>query len=169
MLPWKNQEEFIEAAKAFHWADEIIKAPPIKEHLIDLFCVEMEWRDNSEVDLDSITGSVHPDYQGRSWLWFLKHGKRMSGNLALLLRNPNYYFTTEKKLPSMSYLQFDGNYYIYCDGNHRTCIAKFLFPLLNKKPVLAGVEIHRKRIDLMQEKGRSFIGKAINIITKFLR
>ena len=71
----------------------------------------------------------------------------MRGNLALLLHNPGYYFSNEKKLPSMSYLQIDGKYYIYCDGNHRTCIAKFLFPLLDKRPVLSGVETYRKRLD----------------------
>jgi len=127
MLPWKNEEEFIKAAEKVEFGKEIIEAPPIEEYLIDSFCVEVEWKDDVEVELAAITGTVHPDYQGRTWLWLLKYGKRMKINLNLLMHNPRYYFLSEKKIPSMSYLQIGKKYYVYSDGNHRTCIAKFLF------------------------------------------
>jgi len=146
-LPWEKPEEFVKDTEKVLWTNRIIEEPPLEEHLIDLFCIEMEWRDYSAVELDSVIGSLHPNYQGYTWGWLLRYGKRMGKNLELLVRNPAYYFSSEKKLPSMSYLNLEGKYYVYYDGNHRTCIAKFLFPLLNRENVFSGVEVYRKDLD----------------------
>ena len=157
-LPWKEKETFLKAASAIPWANKIIESPPIEEYLIDQFCIETEWKDNTSVNLSLVVGSIHPDYKEHSWLWLLKHGKRMRENLSLLFSNPQYYFTEDKKLPAMSYLDINNKYYVFIDGNHRTCIAKFLFYLLNIESVLSGVETYRKVLDIEALKAWKHLG-----------
>ena len=77
----------------------------------------------------------------------LEKGKRMAGNLAELFANPGYYFLSEKKLPSMSYIRVDQSLYVDNDGNHRTCIARFFTGLLEKPQILKGVEVTDLVID----------------------
>ncbi len=146
-IPWKTKEEFLEDAKK-KGKDAPIEPLPFNESLIDLFSTVREWQDGIRLDLELVKGSVHPDYAGRSWLWLLENGKRMDHNLCLLIENPVYYFEETKKLPAMSYLAVGNAYYVYTDGNHRTCIARFLFQLLGLDPVLSGVEVVRKEIDI---------------------
>ncbi len=92
------------------------------------FCVRHYWTANGSVNVFRIIGTSHQQYQDRTWLELLMSGKRMNINLPLQDKNPQYYFSTENKLPSMYFNTFDGiNFYVGTDGNHRSCIAKFFF------------------------------------------
>jgi hypothetical protein len=114
---------------------------------VKLFVKDYIWEDSASINVFLVKGTEHPDYIGLTWREFLDKGKRMSLNLPLLESNPGYYYATDKKLPTMSYIQIDGgDYYVADDGNHRTCIAKFFF-FFFKKTELNGVTISRYVID----------------------
>lgn len=114
---------------------------------LKLFVKDYIWEDSASINVYLVKGTEHPDYIGMTWREFLDKGKRMSLNLPLLESNPGYYYSPNKKLPTMSYKQIDGgDYYVADDGNHRTCIAKYLF-FFNNKTELNGVTVSRYRID----------------------
>ncbi len=156
LFPWKTPEEFVEDAETVCHRVGMIQPPSLPEHVLDLLVEVEEWREYVVMPLDAIRGTVHPDYAGKSWFWLLQHGKRMPHNLAMLVRNPGYYFSSEKKLPTMSYLSTGNGYFVYGDGNHRTCIAKFLRALLPERSpefweewrgVIGGVEVYIRKAD----------------------
>ncbi|HHJ63340.1 MAG TPA: hypothetical protein ENJ61_00370 [Aquifex aeolicus] len=97
------------------------------------FVVVEEIRQTEDVDIGSVVGTAHPDYQGLYWSEMLLKGKRMHLNLPLLEKNPSYYLDGERKLPVMEYLELEGKVYVYGDGNHRTAIAKVFLGLLGKE------------------------------------
>ena len=155
-FPWKHPDEFVRNAEKFAEAVGVAEPPPLPEHVLDLLVEVEEWMGHVGVSLDMVKGTVHPDYAGKSWFWLLRHGKRMAHNLEMLIENPGYYFTPAKKLPTMSYLSFGDDFYVYGDGNHRTCLAKFLRAMLPEiapglwekwRGVLDGVEVYVKRVD----------------------
>jgi hypothetical protein len=88
---------------------------------------EIEWRDGVAVPYGAIVGTAHPAYAGRPWTNLLLNGRRMPENLHLLTANPRYYLPGPKP-PTMSFVSFDGgkSYFIDADGNHRSCIGRFL-------------------------------------------
>lgn len=111
------------------------------------FAAEYIWEDDASINVYLVGGTRHPDYIGMTWAEFLQKGKRMSINIPLAESNPSYYFANEKKLPTMSYIQIDGgSYYVDADGNHRTCIARFLY-FLERHTKLHGVSVSRYRIN----------------------
>lgn len=130
------------------WADETIR--PWDEALfsrLEPFRTRVYWTDQGSVNVFRVVGTQHPDYAGRTWSWFLEGGKRMEANLALLERNPAYYDDTEPKRPSMYYVSMDGtDWYVGSDGNHRTCIARFLFAETGRT-MLHGVHLADYRFD----------------------
>ncbi len=131
-----------------HWAGETIR--PWDEALfssLEPFKTRAYWTDQGSINVYRVVGTQHPDYAGRSWSWFLEGGKRMEHNLALLERNPGYYANTEPKRPSMYYVSMDGtDWYVGADGNHRTCIARFLFAETGRT-MLHGVHLTDYRFD----------------------
>ncbi len=139
--------EFQKAAMEVPWANDTLMALPIPEHLLKQFCVEKTWRDECGIDLSRVKGTNDPDCQGYTWLEFLHRGKRMRRNLEELFSNPGYYFTDEKKLPSMSYLKIGDHFYVHHDGSHRTCIARFLFHLSGSEEKFSGVEVTAMVVD----------------------
>lgn len=80
-------------------------------------------------------------------------GKRMSVNQELLRSNPDYYFDTQVKRPSMLYVSLNGkHWYVNGDGNHRTCLARYHFERLNAlgfetQTMIHGVTIDDYRVD----------------------
>lgn len=114
---------------------------------IESFAREVYWCDSDSVNIFLVKGTQHPDYVGMTWIEFLEKGKRMSLNLGLYQSNPGYYFTSEKKLPTIYLKRINGgDYYIGEDGNHRTCIAKSVF-FLESLTNLHGVCVTDYRID----------------------
>ncbi|MEW6542486.1 MAG: hypothetical protein AB1411_02620 [Nitrospirota bacterium] len=85
------------------------------------------WTNRATVNVFRVIGTQHPDYQGLTWLEFLKKGKRMGRNLGLYEANPSYYTDIAVKEPTMYYRTLDGglSYYVAEDGNHRSAIARF--------------------------------------------
>lgn len=127
--------------------------PFVREHI---------WEDRASINVFLVKGTKHPDYINLSWKELLEKGKRMSLNLSLLETNPDYYFQTDKKLPTMSYIQIDGgDYYVLNDGNHRTCIAKFFF-YFNDKTELHGVNVYRHQVDWVIKKLHEDISKTVS-------
>ncbi len=98
--------------KPYHWAREDF----IKEEGHYL---------NQTIALSKITGTMHQSYAGETWGYLLKNGIRMTGNLGLYQANPEYYTCDAPKLPMMSFMRKSDEYYVYHDGNHRSCIGKF--------------------------------------------
>ncbi|MFN2858009.1 hypothetical protein ACKUFN_26870, partial [Escherichia coli] len=57
-------------------------------------------------------------------------GNRMDINIPLLEKNPGYYTQAEQQHAGMSFVSTDGvDWYVSADGNPRSCLARFLFPL----------------------------------------
>ncbi len=112
-----------------YWANNIMQ--PWNDDLfqdLEPFVCEEYWTGQGSVNVFNVIGTIHPDYQKKSWLHLLKNGKRMSLNQSLLESNPAYYQETTPKIPMMYFKTMDGlNYYISDDGNHRTCLARFYF------------------------------------------
>lgn len=135
-----------EPLRAFNRADFAANLQPFATH--------RTWSDRHALNIYQIVGTAHPDYQGLSWLDLLRRGRRMDGNLAELAANPGYYLADAVKLPAMSFISTDGHdWYVDHDGNHRTCIARFLFARLaghgaaHTRTVLTGLTVHQYDID----------------------
>ena len=106
------------------------------------------WSDRHSVNVFAVVGTAHPDYCGMSWEQFLAAGKRMRANKALLESNPEYYFDTGVKLPTMLFVSLNGkHWYVNGDGNHRTCLAKFHFARLSALGLATQTMIHGVTID----------------------
>lgn len=112
-----------------HWADDVILDwANLKVDNAMLFMRKHYWADKASVNVFRVIGTKHQEYVGKTWLELLYSGERMSHNLPYQERNPNYYLETKPRHPDMHFVTLDGlNYYIGSDGNHRTCIAKFMF------------------------------------------
>jgi hypothetical protein len=114
--------------------------------LIERYAVSKYWSDSESINIQDIAGTAHPDYAERTWLYLLSNGKRMATvNLPLLESNPGYYYEAVGKKPNMEYVRIDGTTYIM-EGNHRTCIARFLF-YYQGLAVLHGVALEQYTID----------------------
>lgn len=107
------------------------------------YCSEHYWCDSESINVFNIVGTAHPDYIGLSWNKFIEVGKRMKYNLELLQSNPDYYTKTDKKTPTMYYIEIDGKLYVDGDGNHRSAIAKFYHAYNGSSPILHGVNLKR--------------------------
>jgi len=131
-----------------HWANDIIE--PFDEEgfrLAQPFVVESYWSGQQSVNVFDVVGTQHPDYAGRSWLEFLREGKRMDLNLALQRENPGYYLDDSPKRPGMYYRAVDGDrWFVAEDGNHRTAIARFMFHEMGRS-MLHGVTVLKYRTD----------------------
>lgn len=111
------------------------------------FVKEHYWHGNASINVFRVTGTQHPDYSGMTWIEFLENGKRMKLNLKLYAENPQYYYETGTKMPTMYFQSIDGGgLYIGGDGNHRTCIAKAAF-YLGGHSILHGVNLDNYTID----------------------
>lgn len=96
---------------------------PLDQHA---FLESHYWTETGSVNVFRIVGTDHWDYQGKSWLDLLTKGKSMQQNLRDLMRNPAYYLHTGLRWPAICYNTMDGlNFYVNCDGHHRSCIARF--------------------------------------------
>lgn len=109
------------------------------------------------VDLSKVVGTTHPDYCGKTWGQlkpvlgtsegdFINNRavafqglKRAVGNVRALERNPNYYFSDEKK-DHWSFYQIGDEYYI-SSGNNRTVIGRLFLHLNCREQVVHGVVI----------------------------
>ncbi|TXF11205.1 hypothetical protein [Pelomicrobium methylotrophicum] len=131
-----------------HWAGR--KILPWDEdafRAVEPFVVEKYWSGQHSINVFEVVGTQHPDYQGMTWLEFLQQGKRMRQNLALQESNPDYYLEDAVKLPTMYYVAIDGSgWYVAGDGNHRTCIARFMFHRMGRT-MLHGVNVESYRTD----------------------
>ncbi|WP_205959019.1 MULTISPECIES: hypothetical protein [Pantoea] len=112
-----------------HWAGETIGTwDDSRLRLHGGFLKRHYWAEAGSINVFCIKGTAHPDYQGLTWHEFLHRGKRMDRNIPMLERNPDYYFETSAKKPSMYYNSYDGiDWYIGADGNHRSGLARLLF------------------------------------------
>lgn len=147
-VPWNNIDEFREAAQALPWAKHPFEPLPVPKNYLSMFIVESIWNSEVTINLDQVKGTTHPDYENLNWISLLYRGKRMKRNISELLSNPNYYCTTKKKAPTMSYIRHSDGYWVDADGNHRTCIGRFFLHLTDRNPFLHGVEVREVRIDV---------------------
>lgn len=106
------------------------------------------WIGGGSINVFTVLGTQHPDYGRLSWIELLQKGKRMDHNLLWLARNPHYYYDTAPKAsPPMRYISADGlNWFVGDDGNHRTCIARFLLAE-SGDAMLHGVQMDEYRFD----------------------
>ncbi|HAM3731457.1 TPA: hypothetical protein IBL10_006030, partial [Escherichia coli] len=94
------------------------------------FITEHYWTGQGSINVYRIVGTDHPQYAGMTWLELLERGKRMDINIPLLEKNPGYYTQAEQQHAGMSFVSTDGiHWYVSADGNHRSCLARFLFHL----------------------------------------
>jgi len=113
-----------------HWADEVIQCwDEDRFQRLKPFAVSCYWNNKASLNIFQVKGTDHPDYQGQTWDWFIHNGKRMNLNLPLHASNRAYYLENGTvKEPPMFYISMNGlDWYVYGDGNHRTCIARFDF------------------------------------------
>lgn len=130
------------------WAFDIIQ-PWDSQYLIQarMFLRRHYWTSQGSVNVFQVIGTTHQQYQNCSWIDFFTTGNKMDINIPLQNKQPEYYRNTAQKLPSMYFNTFDGiHYYIGTDGNHRTCIAKFMFYETGETQ-LHGVTINHYDID----------------------
>ncbi|GBE49104.1 hypothetical protein BMS3Bbin13_00003 [bacterium BMS3Bbin13] len=131
-----------------HWANDRIE--PFDEEgfrLAQPFVIEQYWSGQQSINVFDVVGTQHPDYAGRSWLEFLREGKRMGINLDLQRENPDYYLEDRPKLPGMYYRSVDGSrWFVAEDGNHRTAIARFMFHEMGRS-MLHGVTVIKYKTD----------------------
>ncbi len=144
-------EPLLELARARppHWADDTIQPwDDDRFQTLKPFAISCYWNDSATLNVFQVKGTDHPDYQGQTWNWFIQHGKRMNLNLPLQESNRKYYMEAEKKKePPMFYISINGHdWYVYGDGNHRTCIARFDFHF-NGLTELHGLTITDWRFD----------------------
>jgi hypothetical protein len=155
------------AEKLDSWedSDAIIKQP---------FIIQEDWTANQTINVFHVIGTRNRSYFGWNWLEFLNQGKRMNANLQELAQSPDYYFAHQIKLPVMSFVGYDATQlYVDADGNHRTCIARFLFGETNCTK-LAGVDVRLLKLDeefltLFQEVQRVINEKRLNILAQASR
>ncbi len=129
-----------------YWQDKLIEAFPLSDISLKDFSYSDYWISNTSINICDVAGSMHTDYIGKSWRWLLENGKRMVSNLELLNKNPVYYEEIIKKEPYMHFIKIDNKIYVGTDGNHRTCIAKFLFDMQGKT-TLHGVMLEEYSIN----------------------
>ncbi len=146
------------------------KVEPFDDVKIKDFVIVEEVRQTEDVEISSVVGTAHPDYQGLYWSDMLLKGKRMHMNLPLLEKNPSYYLDGERKLPVMEYLELGGKVYVYGDGNHRTAIARVFLGFLGKKDFgkvyLRKWTLDEKAMELAEtarEKGISFFVRKVKL------
>ena len=118
--------EQLKQAKPYFAEQKLEALTPELIDIVNQFASSVYWIDSTSVAVGDVVGTIHPDYQGKSWEWLLNNGRRMSHNLELLNNNSKYYLETIKKEPSMYYIKINDKLYVGADGNHRTCIAKYL-------------------------------------------
>ncbi len=131
-----------------HWASQQLKEWDENDFRSkEPFAIEKYWSSQHSINVFEVAGTAHPDYQGMSWLDFLSKGKRMKQNLLLQQNNPGYYLDETVKQPTMYYIEIDNSgWYINGDGNHRTCIARFMFHRMGRT-MLHGVCVESYRTD----------------------
>jgi hypothetical protein len=137
------------------------------------FISEEYWEDNAIIPVSKIIGTQHPDYIGLTWEELLHKGKRMYINLPLAEENPGYYYSDEKKLPTMSFNKYRDLYYVSGDGNHRSAIAKFLFHFSGETH-LSGVTFYEYKVNdignMLNERLKDVIAKkALSLKVNTLR
>ncbi|EFC4831988.1 hypothetical protein [Salmonella enterica] len=113
------------------WAHEQLAAWDAAEFAaMSDFITEHYWTGQGSINVYRIVGTDHPQYAGMTWLELLERGKRMDINIPLLEKNPGYYTQAEQQHAGMSFVSTDGiHWYVSADGNHRSCLARFLFHL----------------------------------------
>ncbi|CBV43945.1 ribosome modulation factor [Halomonas elongata] len=105
------------------------------------------WSDTGSVNVFRVVGTMHQQYQGKTWLQFLLGGKRMQHNLQRLMDNPDYYLHPVIRQPKIDFYTVDGlDYYVGSDGNHRTCLARFFLDQEGKSQ-LHEVTVHHHHLD----------------------
>ncbi|WP_434986923.1 hypothetical protein [Vreelandella zhaodongensis] len=105
------------------------------------------WTDTGSVNVFRVVGTMHHQYQGKTWLQFLLGGKRMQHNLQRLMDNPGYYLHPVNRRPKIDYYTIDGlDYFVGSDGNHRTCLARFFLDQEGKSQ-LHEVTVHHHHLD----------------------
>lgn len=119
----------------------------------DLFVTARRRENAASVDPCDVAGAAHPGYAGKSWLDVLRHGSRMTSNLAHAERNPGYYDDAAPKVPPMHFSAIEGGpWHVDGEGLHRTCIARALFHLerhaRGAPRVLSGVSTTLYSVDL---------------------
>ena len=132
-----------------HWAgDEIQAWDEDAFDRLERLAVSRCWTEMGSVNVFRVVGTRRRALQGRTWLWLLEHGERMARNLELHAENPGYYLGEAHKAPTMSFISLDGqSWHVDSDGNHRTCIARFVFALEGERSMLHGVALSDWRID----------------------
>jgi len=102
------------------------------------------------VCLQSVVGTTHPDYRGKTWLDLLPKDQNQANQGILkrgwkrlydLRNNPGYYIDSSPK-NHISFYKVGNEYYI-ADGNHRVIIGRFFLHLNNLPEVIAGVGIYK--------------------------
>lgn len=111
-----------------HWGDErLLSWDDAFPQECQQFVTQHYWTAEASVNVFNVVGTEHWDYQGKTWLEFLQGGRCMPLNLQCLETNPNYYLSLTQRNPQIYYKTVDGvRFYVGSDGNHRTCLARFL-------------------------------------------
>jgi hypothetical protein len=79
---------------------------------------------SKEIKLNSIVGSIHPDYNGlKSWLEFLGALKKVNSHELLIYYSE--FFKSNREAPDAKIIEYKGQYWI-AEGNNRICIARFM-------------------------------------------
>jgi hypothetical protein len=177
MLPTAAESTLLDRANSSPpaWAFEKLKAWDDSDAFIrQPFIVQEDWTANQTINVFHVIGTRNSSYFGWNWLEFLNQGKRMDANLKELSENPDYYFAHEVKLPVMSFVGYDSTQlFVDSDGNHRTCIARFLFGEKGCTQ-LAGVDVRILKLDeefltLFQEVQRVISEKRLNTLAQASR
>jgi hypothetical protein len=89
------------------------------------FVTKKEIIPSASIDINTIVGTDNDEIAGLTWQEFLHSGAKMPDAILQAESNPSYYHNNNIK-EGIAYTCVDEETFVSGDGNHRSCIAKYL-------------------------------------------
>lgn len=125
---WKIRESILDTLKSKYWNETFPEYITSNRSKTDFkFYRKISYEENQYVDTSRIFGSLHPDYENKSWIGIFMALKR-DKNIWNALFNGNtkeLYSNEINSFGSISFKNYDGEYYVD-SGSHRTTLAIIL-------------------------------------------
>lgn len=144
------------------WASSILKPKP---RVDERFVIQQGVNSRASVNIHQVVGTDHADYMNKDWMYLLEQGRRMSMRLRDLAENPDYYLATDiVRNPTWCLATFDGGatWYVDCDGNHRSCIARFYLERLIQSGQKESAFVHGIQARHIQ------VDESMQVVVKFI-
>jgi hypothetical protein len=128
-----------------NWAEDILEDFNAARGLIEKYALSKYWGCDESVNIMDITGTTHPSYARRSWLYLFNNGERMDNVLKNIHKNFDYY----NHNTNIKCIRVDNKTFIET-GINRICAARFYFGYVSYRggfTSLHGITLESYRID----------------------